>query len=413
MDAQQLAEACNRDGVFRMAARHWNGSLHLELDEGIVLELANGHARAGQALPTGDTVTISAPSDVWGNLLSAVPPAQCNDLASARYQGLKVTGNDEMFAQHYGAIARVIELLRIDVHGASASAGPHASAPAARFDSPIGRYLHVELDGHDHRIYVETAGSGIPLLLQHTAGAHGAQWRHLFEDEWLTSHFEVIAYDLPFHGKSLPPSGRAWWADEYRLTTEGFMAVPLAVADGLGLDQPVFMGCSIGGLLALDLARFHPDKFRAVIGLEPSLKVHGNIDAMTHLWHPRVDSGYKAALMEGLVAPQSPEALKKETAFVYSQGWPPSFLGDLYFYVEDHDLTTEAANIDTSQVEVHLLSGEYDWSATPESGRAAHEAIPGSTFALMEGLGHFPMSENPELFLSYLRPILEPLASTP
>lgn len=407
MDAQQLADACNRDGVFHMAARHWNGSLHLELREGLVLDLVNGHARAASGVPSGETVTLSAPADVWDKLLSAVPPAQCSDLGSARYQGLKVTGNDEMFAQHFAAIARVIELLRIDAHGPAASAGAYVVVPAAQFDSPVGRYMHVELDGHDHRIYVETAGTGIPLLLQHTAGAHGAQWRHLFEDEWLTSRFQLIAYDLPFHGKSLPPTSQTWWAENYRLTTEAFMAVPLAIAAGLELDQPVFMGCSIGGLLALDLARFHPDKFRAVVGVEPSLKVHGKIEAMSQLWHPRVDSGYKAALMEGLVAPQSPEALKKETAFVYSQGWPPSFLGDLYFYVEDHDLTTEAANIDTSQVAVHLMSGEYDWSATPEAGRAAHHAIPGSTFTLMEELGHFPMSENPDRFLSYLRPILE------
>jgi len=406
MEAHQLADACNRDDVFRMAARHWNGSLHLE-SQNVVLELVDGRASAGEAAPSGDGVVISAPSEVWDKLLAAVPPAQCNDLASARYEGLKVTGDDEMFAQYYGAIARVVELMRIDAHGAAPSAGPHTVAAASRFDSPVGRYLHVELDGHDHRIYVESAGEGIPLLLQHTAGAHGAQWRHLFEDDWLTSHFQVIAYDLPFHGKSLPPSSREWWAEDYRLTTEQFMAVPVAVAAGLELDQPVFMGCSIGGLLALDLARFHADKFRAVIGVEPSLKVHGNLEAMTHLWHPRVDSGYKAALMEGLVAPQSPEALKKETAFVYSQGWPPSFLGDLYFYVEDHDLTTEAANIDTTQVAVHLLSGEYDWSASPEAGRAAHEAIAGSTFTMMEGLGHFPMSENPDLFLSYVRPILE------
>ena len=58
---------------------------------------------------------------------------------------------------------------------------------------------------------------------------------------------------------------------------------------------------------------------------------------------------------------------------------------------------------------VHLLSGEYDWSATPAAGRAAHEAIPGSTWTLMEGVGHFPMSENPEVFLDYLKPLLSAL----
>jgi hypothetical protein len=29
----------------------------------------------------------------------------------------------------------------------------------------------------------------------------------------------------------------------------------------------------------------------------------------------------------------------------------------------------------------------------------------------MKGLGHFPMSENPDVFLSYLRPVLDKIAA--
>jgi pimeloyl-ACP methyl ester carboxylesterase len=414
MDSTVLAERCNADGIFGMAARCWTGSLHLDIGDGLALELHEGVAQPvahtdsiGDECHADSSVVLSAPIEVWDSLTASMPPGQCSDLASARYQGLRVAGNEELYWQHYGAIARVVELVRSELHGPLPLAGPRSLSDAPTFDSPVGRYLHIELGGHDHRLYVETAGEGIPLLLQHTAGAHGAQWRHLFEDSWLTDHFQLVAYDLPFHGKSLPPSSKEWWAEQYQLTTESLMAVPLAVADALDLVDPVFMGCSIGGLLALDLARYHPDRFRAVVGVEPALKVEGKWEAMQNLWHPRVDSGFKAALMEGLVAPQSPEAFKKETAFVYSQGWPPSFLGDLYFYVQDHDLRVEAAAIDTSKVEVHLLSGEYDWSATPEAGRLAHEAIAGSTWQLMEGVGHFPMSENPTQFLGYLKPVLE------
>ena len=67
--------------------------------------------------------------------------------------------------------------------------------------------------------------------------------------------------------------------------------------------------------------------------------------------------------------------------------------------------------IDTAATSVHILSGEYDYSATIEMGRAAHEAIPGSTFAVMEGVGHFPMSENPEALLAYLLPVLAKVRS--
>ena len=75
--------------------------------------------------------------------------------------------------------------------------------------------------------------------------------------------------------------------------------------------------------------------------------------------------------------------------------------------VGDHfDLRNLASEIDTSRTGVHILSGEYDYSGTVELGREAHEAIRGSTWAEMKGVGHFPMSENPDAFISYLLPIL-------
>ncbi len=39
------------------------------------------------------------------------------------------------------------------------------------FEPVIGRYLHCEIGGRAHRLYVEEAGSGIPLLCLHTAGS--------------------------------------------------------------------------------------------------------------------------------------------------------------------------------------------------------------------------------------------------
>ena len=277
----------------------------------------------------------------------------------------------------------------------------------ARFDSPVGRYVHLELDGLDHRVYFEEAGAGIPLLLQHTAGSHGVQWRHLFEEPRITDQFRLIAYDLPFHGKSLPPDGRNWWAEQYRLTRDFAMSVPVALAGELDLDRPAFMGCSVGGLLALDLARHHPGFFRAVIALEPALKIDTDLDSLKGFWHPQVSNEYKAHLMHGLMSPTSPEARRRETVFAYSQGWPPAFLGDLHYYIADHDLRGDADQIDTEKTAVHLLTGEYDYSASVAHGRAAHEAIAGSSFSVMTGMGHFPMSENPERFLDHLLPILD------
>jgi pimeloyl-ACP methyl ester carboxylesterase len=276
----------------------------------------------------------------------------------------------------------------------------------ARFDSATGRYVYLAIDGVEYRVYFEEAGAGIPLLLQHTAGADARQWRHLLEDADVQRHFRMIAYDLPYHARSLPPAGVAWWAQEYRLTRDFLMKVPVTLAAELGLERPVFMGCSIGGHLAADLACFHPGVFRAAIALEGALATPARRDLAT-LHHPRVSNEFKAALMYGITAPQSPEACRRETAWIYSQGAPAVFKGDLHYYTVEHDLAAGAARIDTARTALYVLTGEYDWSSTPAMGEALAAAVPGATFRMMPGLGHFPMCEDPARFREHLLPVLD------
>ncbi len=138
----------------------------------------------------------------------------------------------------------------------------------ARFDYAVGRYIYLTIDDVEYRVYFEEHGQGIPMLLQHTAGADGRQWRHILERSDMAQHFRLIAYDLPYHGKSVPPTGKAWWQEEYKLTKDFLMQVPVTLSRELELDRPVYMGSSIGGHLATDLALHYPDAFRAVIGLE-------------------------------------------------------------------------------------------------------------------------------------------------
>ncbi len=76
----------------------------------------------------------------------------------------------------------------------------------------VGRYMHVEIAGVPHRIYYEEAGRGIPLLCLHTAGSDTRQYRGLLTDGEVTERFRCISFDLPWHGKSSPPSG--WWRED-------------------------------------------------------------------------------------------------------------------------------------------------------------------------------------------------------
>jgi pimeloyl-ACP methyl ester carboxylesterase len=77
------------------------------------------------------------------------------------------------------------------------------------------------------------------------------------------------------------------------------------------------------------------------------------------------------------------------------------------FRRSEHDLTTTTSQIDPSKTQVHVTSGDYDWSATSERCKASADAIPGATYTGLEGMGHFPMSEDPMSFERYLAALLD------
>ena len=99
----------------------------------------------------------------------------------------------------------------------------------------------------------------------------------MLEDAELRKRFRMVAYDLPYHGKSVPPTSRQWWSKAYQLTREFLVSVPVTLASALDMQRPVYMGSSIGGHLAIDLAIEHPDVFRAVVGLEASAHTPGGL----------------------------------------------------------------------------------------------------------------------------------------
>ena len=385
-----------------------------------------------------------------------------------------------------------------------------------RIEPIVGRYIHVDVLGETCRIHFEECGQGIPLLCLHTAGSDGRQFRHLLNDDGITDRFRVIAFDMPWHGKSYPPVG--FHERDYELTTERYVATIRAFSAALGLDRPVVMGCSIGGRIVLQLAHAHGAEFRALIGLESAdhqqpwydtswlnrPDVHGgevcaalvsglvapqSPDEYRHetlwqykqggpgifkgdLYFYRVDSDLRgkldkpvvmgcsiggrivlqlahahgaefraliglesadhqqpwydtgwlnrpdvhggevcAALVSGLIAPQSPSEYRHETLWQYKQSGPGIFKGDLYFYRVDSDLRGKLDGIDTATTPLYLLTGEYDFSCSPEDSIRTAETIPGATVTVMKELGHFPMSENPAQFRKYILPVLDEIAA--
>ena len=268
----------------------------------------------------------------------------------------------------------------------------------------VGRYVNVEADGTKLRLFYEEAGEGVPLICLHTAGADSRQFRHLLNDTEITRHFRVIAFDLPYHGRSNPPE--KWWLQKYELTTELYLGIIRAFWKALELERPVVLGCSMGGAIVLKVAVEYQDELTGIVGLESAAFADGRDNDFLN--HPAVNaSELIPSYTFGLNAPSSPEESCRENCWYYSQSGPGVYKGDVYYYCVDMDTREEIKTIDTNQCKVSLLSGEYDYSATPEMTKEVADSIAGARFVLMKGIGHFPMIENYAVFRPHLLVELE------
>lgn len=271
-------------------------------------------------------------------------------------------------------------------------------------ESTIGGYVNFDISGLNHRVYFETAGTGQPLLCLHTAGSDTRQFRGLLNSPQITQNHQVICFDMPFHGKSSPPEG--WHLSEYQLTSQMYLDMILGFMQAMDIERPICMGCSIGGRVVLHLALKAPTRFKALIGLQSGAHVAPYYD-LQWLHRPDVHGGEVCAgIVSGLIGPDAPTNDRWETLWHYMQSGPGVFKGDLHFYKSEGDLRGLVQQIDTSQCPVYLLTGEYDYSCTPEDSQQLADLIAGAKLTIMRDMGHFPMSEDPQKFIGHLMPVL-------
>jgi len=98
-------------------------------------------------------------------------------------------------------------------------------------------------------VFVETIGEGSPLVLVHGWGMHGRLMRDLAVD--LSEDFQVFILDLPGHGLSAPlPS---FPLNEVQERLAAFLP-----------EKAHWVGWSLGGLIALSMARKYPESVQSV-----------------------------------------------------------------------------------------------------------------------------------------------------
>jgi pimeloyl-ACP methyl ester carboxylesterase len=250
----------------------------------------------------------------------------------------------------------------------------------------------VELAGLD----AYRAGAGDPLVLLHGIGHTWRGWKPMLP--LLEERFDVLAVDMPGFGHSPPlPEG-------VTPSPEGLADAVERALDEAGFDAPLLAGNSLGGWVALELAR--RGRARGVVALSPAgMTLPRESDWGTRMlrtlrWLAQHAPAEEAVLRTGVgrtlfAGPTFGRPWRADPADVVEQS---RLLADAPGFERTLDtMDRHPYGLDAIRCPVLLLWGTRDVLLLPRQGRRFERVIPNAELRYLKGLGHVPMSDDPEL----------------
>ena len=250
--------------------------------------------------------------------------------------------------------------------------------------------LHVALQG---------AGSGVPVVLSHALGLDLTMWDGLAAA--LAPEHPVLRYDHRAQGASAAVAAP--------FTLDDLVNDAARLVREWGRGPVVFIGLSMGGMVAQGLAIRHPALVRGLVLANTTAQYPAAAQAT---WDARIaalQDGGMAGVVQGVVE----RYLHAEFRAAH-----PGFTATLQAQLLRADATGYAASCQAirhvdwldglAQVRCPtlVLAGARDVGATPAMGQAIAERIPAAQFELLAEASHLSSAEQPARFEAAVRGLL-------
>jgi magnesium chelatase accessory protein len=249
-----------------------------------------------------------------------------------------------------------------------------------------------------HRWHVQVTGEGSDILLLHGAGASAHSWASLVP--YLAADHRVIAVDLPGHGWTRSPKGRARLGD---------VAADIAsLCTQEGWDPRVVIGHSAGGAVSLELARqgrIKPDRlvvvngalenFRGAAGwLFPMMAKMLALNPFTGLL---ISQGGRSvqqvrSILSNAGTELSEESLGRYARLIQRRAHVDGTLAMMAQWSLE-ELNSALPTITTPTLFIH---GERDGAVALRVAERASQAMPNARLIALPGVGHIAHEETPE-----------------
>jgi len=251
-------------------------------------------------------------------------------------------------------------------------------------------------------LHVDIRGQGQDLVLLHGWALHGGMWGPWLDDLAGVARLHLV--DLPGHGRSGWTAGTRGLAD---LARQVFPRIPRGAA---------VLGWSLGGMLALELARQHPRHLRSLLLVATTPKFlagpdweHGLPTAVLDDFTHGLAADYRRTVQNFLALQtrgdeHALETLRLLRGKLTAHGEPdPRALAAGLEILRSADLRDALPHIALPSL---VIAGEHDRLTMPGAGRELAVQLPSARFRLIERSGHAPFLSHPAQVLAEVRGFL-------
>ncbi|MFW6042378.1 MAG: alpha/beta fold hydrolase [Chloroflexota bacterium] len=249
-------------------------------------------------------------------------------------------------------------------------------------------------------LHYETIGRGRPIILLHGWINSWDVWRDAMIAMGTSGEYRVYALDFWGFGDSSKKGGDS---GETSFRISSYVEMVRQFMDRLGIVEAPVFGHSMGGTVALQMALHNPQRIRkvAVVGspvvgasLNPFLKLAGYGAIAELVWRfPTLLN----LVMHVILARDSKEVQDMIFRDVQRTTLESFFrsIGDL----RDTDLRPELPQLDMPVLGVY---GANDNIVSPSNAQLLVDSIASSRVTMMHHSRHFPMSDEPDKFLTVM-----------
>ena len=275
-----------------------------------------------------------------------------------------------------------------------------------------------EIQLHGHCVAYRSAGSGPVLMLVHGITSTSETWERVMPA--LAKRFTVIAPDLLGHGGSAKPRG------DYSLGAYASGMRDLLIA--LGHERATFVGHSLGGGVAMQLAYQFPERCERLVlidsgglGSEVNLLLRmaalpGSELVLPLLASQRVlDVGHGVGRFFGRLGlgfHTDISEMARGHASLADREAPAAFVHTLRTIVDPMGQRVSANDrlYLAEEVPFLIMWGQRDRIIPVAHAHAVHERVPGSRLEIFEKAGHFPQVDEPQRFIEVLEDFIDTTA---